>query len=129
MPRPNVLTGIGGGERFIFALARLTEAPGQVTNLSATVGHTYVRLDWSAPTGGGAVTHYEYSTDSGATWTSTGSTGTSHTVTSLTNGTEYSFTVRASNNAGGSGAPSAARTVTPTGAPGQGDRAGGGRSR
>ena len=75
--------------------------------------------------GGSNITRYEYSTDNGTTWTSTGGTATSYTATqtsgspaaSLSNGTEYTFRVRAVNGVGDSG-PSGSQTATPLGPPG-----------
>ncbi|MDR2469438.1 MAG: fibronectin type III domain-containing protein [Tannerella sp.] len=87
------------------------------TLATPTPGNTQVTLAWTAPTsnGGTAITDYEYAygTTSGAgTWTSTGSTGTTCTVTGLTNGTTYYFRVRAV-NAAGYGATSNELTATP----------------
>ena len=70
-------------------------------------------LSWVQPSGGAALTDYEYEQDGSETWTSTGGTATSHTVTGLTNGQSYTFRVRAVNSAGASAA-SGSRTATPT---------------
>ena len=92
-----------------------TTVPGAPTSLSATPGDGQVILSWTAPAdGGGTITSYEYQQDGGA-WTATGDTSTSYTVTGLTNGTEYTFKVRAV-NAIGAGAASSADTATPTAA-------------
>lgn len=94
-------------------------APGAPTNLTATPQDTAVALSWTAPSNGGsAITHYEYrlSTDGGSTWSSainTGSTTTSYTVTGLTNGTAYTFQVRAVNAIGPS-TYSVSASATPT---------------
>ena len=69
-------------------------------------------LSWVQPSGGAAVTRYEYELDNSGAWTSTGSAATSYTVRNLTNGQSYTFRVRAANSAGESGA-SNSRTVTP----------------
>jgi hypothetical protein len=57
--------------------------------------------------------HYEVSADDGTTWV-TASTSTSHTFTGLTNGTEYTFKVRAVNSEGpGAEASATATPVAP----------------
>ena len=88
-------------------------APDAPSNLTAIPGNTEVYLSWVAPTTGGAVTRYEYSTDGGTTWTTTGSTNTRYTVTSLANDNPVSFTVRAVNAIGNSAA-SNQDSATPT---------------
>ena len=88
--------------------------PDAPTGLSTSPGDTQVTLSWTAPDGnGGAIFRYDYSSDDGSSWTSTGSTSTSRTVTGLTNGTEYTFRVRAVNSYGLSAA-SASAAATPT---------------
>jgi len=82
--------------------------PGAPTGLAATPGNAQVTISWSAPANtGGGVTSYLVSASAGGgtcTWTSG---PLSCTVTGLTNGTSYSFTVAAI-NAQGSSAPSSA---------------------
>src|SRR5664279_678614 len=91
-------------------------APAAPTGLSATPGNASATVTFTAPSdGGSAVTGYEYSTD-GTTWhplttTTSGSTETG-TITDLINGTTYQVAVRAVNSVG-TGAPSAAASVTP----------------
>ena len=88
-------------------------APDAPFGLSATPGNRQVMLSWVQPSGGAALTHYEYEQDGSVTWTSTGGTAPSHTVTGLTNGQSYTFRVRAVNSAGQSAA-SNSRSATPT---------------
>ena len=88
-------------------------APDTPTNLSATPGNLQVMLSWTQPSGGAALTHYEYELDLSETWTSTGGTAPSYTVTGLTNGQSYTFRVRAVNSAGASTA-SGSQSATPT---------------
>ena len=67
--------------------------PSAPATLTARAGDRQVVLSWGGvllATGWG-----EYSKDNGATWSTTGSTTTGTTVTGLTNGTSYSFKVRA----------------------------------
>ena len=88
-------------------------APDAPFGLSATPGNRQVMLSWVQPSGGAALTHYEYEQDGSETWTSTGGTAPSYTVTGLTNGQFYTFRVRAVNSAGQSAA-SGSRSATPT---------------
>ena len=94
-------------------------APAAPMNLSAAPDDGQVTLSWANPANN-TITKYQYrrKTDTGTygSWTdipNSGDTTTSYTVTGLTNGTEYTFRVRAV-NAGGNGAAS---TVTATPAP------------
>ena len=86
--------GGGGGPR--------TSAPGAPRNLTVVGGDGQVVLTWRAPSsdGGAAITDYEYRINRRNPWISTGSTETTHTVTGLDNGTEYTFQVRAVNRRG-----------------------------
>jgi ricin-type beta-trefoil lectin protein/concanavalin A-like lectin/glucanase superfamily protein/fibronectin type III domain protein len=76
-----------------------TTVPGGVASITATPGTAQVTLTWAAPatTGGSAVTGYTVATSPGGTTTVT---GTSATITGLTSGTAYTFTVTANNGVG-----------------------------
>jgi len=92
----------------------LPDAP---SSLSATAGNAQIALAWTAPSSSGdsAIISYtvEYTPSGGSAQTvSTGSTGTSYTLTGLTNGTSYSVRVRAV-SASGNGDYSASVTATP----------------
>ena len=91
-PRPP--GGGGGGSR--------TSAPGAPRNLTVVGEDGQVVLSWDAPAsdGGTAITDYEYRINRSDPWIPIGSTGTTHTVTGLVNGTVYVFEVRAVNAAG-----------------------------
>ena len=114
-----------------------TDPPGAPGDLTATPGVGQVTLSWTAPTppAGTAITKYQYrqnpDSDGNAVWTdwadittSTTDTTISGSVTGLSDGTTYTFEVRAfHNNATSSdpsddvaGAAARAETVTP-GAP------------
>ena len=97
-------------------LARLNSAtvPGAPVLDSATAGDSSTDLAWTAPTsdGGAAITDYEYRLDGSGDWTSLSTTGTSATVTGLTNGVTYSIEIRAVNEAGNGGSSNAV-SVTP----------------
>jgi PGF-pre-PGF domain-containing protein len=93
--------------------------PGAPTGLSTTAGNTQVALSWSAPSsdGGASIIDYiiEYSADGGSSWATFSdgtSTTTSATVLSLTNGTTYTFRVKAVNGTG-AGSTSGTATATP----------------
>ena len=84
-------------------------APG---NLTATIGDTTVTLNWTDP-GNTAITKYQISMDGGSNFINVecgNSTATGSTVMGLTNGTSYTFQVRAYDESG----PGASATVTAT---------------
>jgi uncharacterized delta-60 repeat protein len=92
--------------------------PGVVTNATSAAGNAHVVLSWDAPDFDGAavITDYviEFSTNN-STWTKVSkavSTTTSHTVTGLTNRTQYFFRVAAV-NAAGTGERMSAPPATP----------------
>ena len=76
--------------------------PGAPSNLTAMVGDGEVVLSWDTPEsdGGAEITDYEYRINGTNPWISIGSTLTTHTVTGLDNGAEYTFEVRAVNRIG-----------------------------
>ncbi len=92
--------------------------PSAPRSASASAGNTTASVSWSAPssTGGSSITKYEVTSSPGGRTCSTSSSGRSCTVTGLTNGTSYAFSVRARNSAGLSPAATTNR-VTPTGPP------------
>ena len=83
-------------------VAMATGAPVKPTGLMATAGLQEVTLNWTDPIDN-RITDYQYS-QSGSTWTRIsdsafgGPNASSYTVTGLTNGTEYSFQIRAMND-------------------------------
>jgi hypothetical protein len=93
-----------------------TQAPGQVTGLTAT-GATVstVNLSWTAPGIGGAVASYaaQYRVTGGAGWdtAAAGITGNSYQVTGLSPATAYDFQAFGV-NAAGAGTPSAVASAT-----------------
>ena len=98
--------------------------PGAPTGVSATAGNGSAAVSWTAPSsnGGGAITSYTVTPYVGSTAqtpvTVSGSPpATSTTVTGLTNGTTYTFTVSATNSVGNGPASSPSNAVTPTSGP------------
>ena len=79
---------------------RPDDMPPAPTDLKATVGNAQVKLDWTAPSHLD-ITGYAFSSDGGNNYTpiANSATTTSHPVTGLINGTEYTFSVRALNYA------------------------------
>ncbi|HEX7471968.1 MAG TPA: fibronectin type III domain-containing protein, partial [Candidatus Limnocylindrales bacterium] len=92
-------------------------APGAPSGLTATRGNGQVALTWTAPAsnGGSAITGYTVTASPGGATCATATLGC--TVTGLTNGTAYSFTVKAT-NAVGTGAASGSASATPATVPG-----------
>lgn len=128
------VTGLSNGTTYLFRVRAVTSGgtsdasssasavigvPTSPQSLNATAIDRAVRLSWSAPAqnGGSAITDYviEYSADGGTSWTTYDdgtSTGTTSTVSGLTNSTTYQFRVSAS-NALGTGASSSVVIAVP----------------
>jgi hypothetical protein len=96
------------------------QPPGPVTNVSATAGPQQAAVTWTPPTGEGeTVTGYRitpYIGSTAQTPTTVTAPATSKTVTGLTAGTEYTFTVTAINSVGAGPESAKSNSVTPTGA-------------
>ncbi len=117
------LNSVGSSTASNQASATPVTTPGAPTGLTATGGNAQVELSWSAPSsdGGSAITGYDVfeGTSSGKESPtpvngSTLITATSYTVSGLTNGTTYYFTVKALNSVGSSTASNQA-SATPAG--------------
>jgi subtilisin family serine protease len=93
-------------------------APDAPTSVSAIAGDSRASVRWSAPTnnGGAVVSSYTVrSNPAGGTCvvTVTSNTSLSCVVSSLSNGTEYTFSVTATNSIGTSASSAASNAVTP----------------
>ena len=90
--------------------------PGAPTGVTAIPGNAQATVSFSAPgfNGGSAITGYTVSsTPAGGVDSNAGSGATSHTVTGLSNGLSYTFSVKATNAKGDSAASAASSPVTP----------------
>jgi hypothetical protein len=129
---PNGVFSYGAGSTFptssfnasyyaVDVMFQTAPPPGQVSGVSATADRASATVSWTAPSTGGPVSAYEVTPYIGSSAqpskTVTGSPPpTSTTISGLSAGTEYRFTVRPS-NPGGAGPESAlSNPVTPTGA-------------
>jgi hypothetical protein len=107
-------TGLGTPNG-VGAFASIT-VPGKPTNLVAGSGNAAVGLTWTAPgNGGGGITAYTVSeTEHGLGVVGCSMSGaTSCTVSGLTNATEYTFTVHATNSVGSGLESDPSNRVTP----------------
>jgi uncharacterized protein (TIGR02145 family) len=105
--------GTGYGNQITFSTT--TTVPGAPTIGAATAGNAQATVTFTAPVsdGGSAITGYTV-TSSPSSLTGTGS-ASPITITGLTNGIAYTFTVIATNAIGNSVASSSSNSVTPTG--------------
>ena len=94
--------------------------PGVPTDVAGLVGDASVDLSWSAPSddGGSAITGYEITVTPGGVKIMVDSSRTlSKKVTGLTNGTSYTFVVKAKNEAGNGSDSTPSSAVVPKGVP------------
>jgi chitodextrinase len=132
---PIVVSGLTNGTAYTFVVTATNAAgtsppsassnsvtpctiPDAPTIGAATAGNALATVNFTPPTsnGGSSITGYMVTSSPGAK-TATGS-ASPITITGLTNGTAYTFTVTATNAAGNSSPSSASNSVTPFTVPG-----------
>ncbi|MBV9923318.1 MAG: DUF1929 domain-containing protein [Pseudonocardia sp.] len=116
-------SGVPSMASFI-TLAPTLSAPATPTNVSATAGNASATVSWTAPDDGNSpITSYTVTPwVNGTAQTPVTVSGgppvpTTTTVTGLTNGTQYTFTVTATNTIGTSQQSAPSNAVTPSAAP------------
>jgi len=97
-----------------------TTVAGAPTGVTVVAGDSEATVSWTAPASNGGASILSYTvlaSPGGATATTSDGTTLSITVTGLTNGTPYTFTVKATNSVGGSAASSASSATVPVDVP------------
>jgi titin len=139
-PTTQTVTGLTNGTAYTFTVAAMnangvgqasassspvvpSTVPSAPTTGSVTAGNASASVSWTAPSsnGGSAITGYVVTPYVGSTAQTAQtfvSTATTQTVTGLTNGTAYSFTVAAINVVGTGAQSAASSSVTPSTVPG-----------
>ena len=121
-PTAGTLVALGSSVALVISKGPAPTVPGAPTIGTATAGDAQATVTFSAPfsDGGSAITSYTATSSPGA-MTATGS-ASPLTVTGLTNGTAYTFTVTATNAIGTGPASAASNSVTVTqGGEGEGE--------
>ena len=126
---PNATFGTGGSTPWLAAAIVFKAAgpsltaPGAPTGVTATAGNASASVSWSAPSNGGStitsytVTPYVGSVAQPTTMVTGTPPVTTATVSGLTNGTSYTFTVTAANSLGTGPASNASNAVIPSSTP------------
>ena len=108
---PGAVIATGGG-------VATAVRPGAPASVTAWAGNRSATVTWAAPadTGGSPITSYTVTSSAGQTANVNGTTLTA-TVTGLSNGTSYTFTVQAGNSVGKGAASAPSNAVVPTSTP------------
>lgn len=136
-PLTCTVTGLANGTSYVFTAVAINSfgsgsisaasssvvpraLPGAPTAVIASAGNGAVTVSWSAPVsnGGAVISKYTVTSSPGGKTCTWSSGPLSCTVTGLTNGTSYTFTVVATNAAGNGAVSSASSSVSPRTVPG-----------
>lgn len=101
LPAEAAIKGLNKSKLAVFEFSPQASTPSAPEKFTAKPGDEKIVLSWAMPVYGGtsAITGFEVSSNDGGTWVTAGSV-TSYTFTSLTNGKDYVFKVRAVNSSG-----------------------------
>jgi hypothetical protein len=124
----NGTTGLTHASLIAFSFTPSTATvPGSPTSVTAVAGNGNAQVSWTAPVsnGGVAITGYTVKSSPGG-FTATAPTATPVTVSGLTNGVAYTFSVTASNTVGASAPSTPSTPVTPASGGGSSNTAEGG---
>lgn len=95
------------------AFAYQAVAPGKASGVTGVPGNAQVTVSWTAPADSGGVPIASYQVTPTPAGPACATTATTCTIGGLTNGTAYTFTVRATNTAGLSSVSDPSSAVTP----------------
>ena len=110
-------SSLGTGPAGVSNAVTPATVPGTPSGVTATAGYQQASVTWTAPSNGGsAITSYlvtPYQGSTAGTPVTVSGTTTAATVTGLTDGLAYTFSVVATNSVG-SGVPATSNAITPT---------------
>ncbi len=111
--RLKAVNSVGAGTASAAAAGTPVTVPGAPTSVSASAGNTEATVTFTAPADNGGATITSYTVTSSPGGITASGSSSPITITGLTNGVAYTFTVVATNSVGNSVASSASSAVTP----------------
>jgi hypothetical protein len=114
------VTNPDGGRATGVKVFKVADLPGKVANLTATAGDKQASLTWTAPSNGGSsILDYTITCSPSCGNVIVSGSATSATVSGLSNGTTYTFRIRARNDVGTGEFSNPSNAVTPIGPEGE----------